>query len=160
MTVYVEGDPKFDIMKCLAYPLKEYESLESIPLREHFINIDDKECEELRSYSFSRFLAQKHQNERNEERKQENTTAQQNLDTYLGKMFWEYMLDENGCLKDEYRDIPKMYYQLFIYVCEYHEDQKKLSWRWSDIRNHVLSFMFRSDQCNEMELIKFVHNAK
>lgn len=167
-SVYADTDPEKDDMKCLAYPLKEYGSFQEIKYRDYIIGISDDELEKLRVYSNTRYLAIKHNQDRVEQKKEESTKRQLQLDDYLKSKIWENFyisIDANHpeyvCIKPEYENIALGYCKIFEWACEYNADyEEKLSWRWNDISNHVYSLMFRERLYKPFEIITFQQKIK
>ena len=166
-SVYAEGDKDKDDMKCLAYPLKEYENTEEIKYREYIKGIEEDELENLRAYAHTRYLAIKHNRDRKNQVQEETQTRQLTLEKYLLDHFWSEMMGNTTKeqpvpeLVEKYQNMTIAYLELFQTACKFNADvEEKLSWRWNDIANHVISFMFRQKEWDNYKIIMFQQKIK
>lgn len=168
-SIYCETDEAKDDMKCLAYPLKEYENFEEIKYREYIKNIDDEDLEKYRAYAYTRYIALKHNKDREEAKKEEAGQRQLSLDQYLiekinSEFYQRQIIKLEGRpkkLKPEFEKITTGYCQIFEWACDYNSiEENKLSWRWNDIANHVYSIMYRLKIYSPTTIIMFQQKIK
>lgn len=145
-TFYLEDDVDFCRMKCLGYPLKEYDSIDEIPENvRQYITLNPDDLESCWRYSHTIYLSAKYKVDREKQRKELTKTTLDKLYVYLDKRMWDEMIDaDDDCLLHEYKH-PK---DGFLKICEYIVDfnlkvQGKKSFRWNDVPNQALTFMTR-----------------
>lgn len=165
-TIYEETDRSYNMKKCLAYPLKEYETYDAIEYKHYNKNITDDMLEKYRIYAHEIWSAAKYKKERAQIRKEENSERAEKIETYLQNKMTDFMTEEDdevGCkIKPEYEnDIEEVYYMMYEWIVDYHKyHTENLTWRWSDIPNQIYSFMARSEVWTTREIVKFRERRK
>lgn len=167
---------KSDDKKCLSYPLKEYEKFEDIKYRE-YINIDDSVLEGYRVFAHGIYCAAKYIQNNKEEKKEEGNTRLLGVEDFVNKKIETDLMEldpmyakseEIKRLKPEYENnVGKLYIYIFRIVCDYNDrEEKKLTWRWTDIANYSYSKMYRlcyDDEYHEKVIMfqqKLKYNVK
>ena len=153
-----------DCKKCLGYPLKEYEKIEDIKYRQ-YINIDDQELEGYRVFAHGVYRAANYIKNNKEEKKEAGNNRMLSLEDYVTKKIETEMMTEEKIMKKEFDDPAKCYVEIFNMVCEYsHEEEDKITWRWTDIANYSYSKMYRlareQSNLNRRAIIRFQQKIK
>lgn len=95
ITYYKQDDPKYDEEFGFTYSFKEYETIDDVILKEHFINLENDVIEQLRKFGNDKYKQTQAENERTERRKLQSENESEDIESFISTAILNYDYKNN-----------------------------------------------------------------